>query len=93
MFRGAFEYSGIGMALVEPDGRFRRVNRELCCILGYDETQFASCDSRTSHTPSDLEAGLAGERGAARRTPKLVPAGEAIRSPGWTGVWGLLTSP
>jgi len=38
-FRGAFEYSPIGMGLVTLDGRFLRVNPALCRIGGYDEDE------------------------------------------------------
>jgi PAS domain S-box-containing protein len=34
-FRQAFEFAGIGMAIVGLDGRFERVNAALCEIVGY----------------------------------------------------------
>ena len=34
-FTGAFEGSGIGMALISPDGVYRLVNNALCALLGY----------------------------------------------------------
>src|SRR4051812_19705050 len=36
-FRGTFEDAPIGMAIVETDGRFTRVNASLCRTTGYDE--------------------------------------------------------
>ena len=39
MFRVAFDYSTIGMALVFHTGRWHRVNRSLCEILGYSEAE------------------------------------------------------
>ncbi|MGH7267151.1 MAG: PAS domain S-box protein [Candidatus Rokuibacteriota bacterium] len=38
-FRSAFEDTGIGMALQYLDGRYMRVNRALCRMLGYDELE------------------------------------------------------
>ena len=38
-FRGAFEYSAIGMALVSVQGEWLKVNKELCQIVGYSEDQ------------------------------------------------------
>jgi diguanylate cyclase (GGDEF)-like protein/PAS domain S-box-containing protein len=39
MFRVAFDYSTIGMALVFPTGRWHRVNHSLCEMLGYSEEE------------------------------------------------------
>jgi|GEM_PF-952874 len=36
-FRSAFEYSAFGMSLVSPEGKWLKVNNELCSLLGYDE--------------------------------------------------------
>jgi PAS domain S-box-containing protein len=38
-FRGAFDFSAIGMALVAPGGRFLMVNTSLCEIVGYSRTE------------------------------------------------------
>ena len=38
-FRSAFEYAVIGMALVSETGRFLKVNRSLCEIVGYAESE------------------------------------------------------
>ncbi|RUL82327.1 PAS domain S-box protein [Tautonia sociabilis] len=57
-FRGAFEASAIGMALVGPDGRFIRVNRCLCEILGYTESELLATDFQQITHPEDLDKDL-----------------------------------
>jgi PAS domain S-box-containing protein len=54
-FRGAFEFAAIGMALVAPDGRFLRVNRSLCRIVGYTAEDLMATDFQTITHPDDLE--------------------------------------
>jgi PAS domain S-box-containing protein len=39
LFQTAFDFAAIGMALVSPDGRWLRVNRSLCQIIGYAEAE------------------------------------------------------
>ncbi|HEY2510686.1 MAG TPA: PAS domain S-box protein, partial [Polyangiaceae bacterium] len=41
-FRGAFESVSVGMALLDEGGRFLLVNRALCSMLGYAETELLS---------------------------------------------------
>src|SRR4029453_257806 len=43
-FRTAFDYAAIGMALVSPKGRWLRVNRSLCGIVGYSESELLASD-------------------------------------------------
>ncbi|MBV9210773.1 MAG: PAS domain S-box protein, partial [Acidobacteria bacterium] len=57
-FRGAFDYSSIGMALVYPDGRWLRVNRSICDIVGYSEEELLAIDFQTITHPDDLEKDL-----------------------------------
>jgi PAS domain S-box-containing protein len=38
-FKGAFHCSGVGMALVGPDGMFLQVNEALCKMLGYGQPE------------------------------------------------------
>jgi PAS domain S-box-containing protein len=57
-FRGAFEHSGIGMALVGLDGRFLRSNPETRRILGYSEEELQSGCFQDLTYPEDLERDL-----------------------------------
>jgi PAS domain S-box-containing protein len=41
-FRSAFEFSGNGMAIVSLQGRWIKVNKELCTITGYSEQELLS---------------------------------------------------
>jgi PAS domain S-box-containing protein len=54
-FRGAFEFAAIGMALVAPDGRWLRVNRSLCRIVGYTAEELMATDFQAITHPDDLE--------------------------------------
>jgi len=70
-FRLAFEAAPIGMAIVDIDGRYLRVNPELCRLFGYTEAEL-----KTKHfyeiTHSDLHE-------AARKTNAQLVSGELDR--------------
>ncbi len=57
-FRTAFESAAIGMAIVSPDGRFRKVNRALCELLGYEAPELTRLTFQEITHPDDLEADL-----------------------------------
>jgi diguanylate cyclase (GGDEF)-like protein/PAS domain S-box-containing protein len=57
-FRGSFESAATGMALVGTDGRFLRVNRSLCEILGYPERELLGKTFQEITHPEDLDADL-----------------------------------
>jgi diguanylate cyclase (GGDEF)-like protein/PAS domain S-box-containing protein len=57
-FRGSFERAATGMALVGTDGRFLRVNRSLCEILGYPERELLGKTFQEITHPEDLDADL-----------------------------------
>ncbi|MEO5376418.1 MAG: PAS domain S-box protein [Magnetococcus sp. DMHC-6] len=54
-FRGAFETSAIGMALVSPQGQFLKVNQALCTIVGYEEEELLASNSKFFSHFDDLE--------------------------------------
>ncbi|TKC09430.1 PAS domain-containing sensor histidine kinase [Pedobacter frigoris] len=53
-FKLAFEHSLIGMALLTPDGAFKRVNRSLCDMLGYSEAEMKQLNIREITHSEDL---------------------------------------
>jgi PAS domain S-box-containing protein len=57
-FRGAFENAAIGMALVAPDGRWLRVNRAVCEIVGYSEQEMLERSFQDITHPDDLDTDL-----------------------------------
>jgi len=68
-FRGAFERSGIGMAIVGADGNWLQANESLCRILGYSEGELLKKTFQELTHPEDLgphlrllEETLAGKR-------------------------------
>jgi PAS domain S-box-containing protein len=57
-FYGAFEYAAIGKALVAPDGRWLRVNRALCDIVGYRAEELLKIDFQSITHADDLDTDL-----------------------------------
>ncbi len=58
LFRHAFGDAPIGMALVSPAGRWLKVNRAICEIVGYSEAELLSSDFQTITHPEDLDTDL-----------------------------------
>lgn len=59
MFRIAFDYSAIGMALVFNTGRWHRVNRSLCDLLGYTESELLDREFQDYVHPDDRLTSMA----------------------------------
>jgi two-component system, sensor histidine kinase and response regulator len=55
-FRRAFDDAPTGMALVAPEGRFLRVNRSLCELVGYAEADLLARSFQDITHSDDLEA-------------------------------------
>jgi two-component system, cell cycle sensor histidine kinase and response regulator CckA len=53
-FAGAFEFAPNGVALVAPDGRWLKVNRALCDLLGYSEAELLKLTFQDITHPADL---------------------------------------
>ncbi|MFE5320435.1 PAS domain S-box protein [Paenibacillus sp. NPDC056579] len=58
LFRNAFDYAAIGMALIDLNGRWLKVNRALCGIIGYSEEELLSTDYQSLTHPDDLDMNL-----------------------------------
>jgi diguanylate cyclase (GGDEF)-like protein/PAS domain S-box-containing protein len=52
-FRNAFDHAA-GMALISPEGQWRRVNGSLCHILGYSEQELLATNFQEMTMPDDL---------------------------------------
>jgi PAS domain S-box-containing protein len=59
LFQNAFEFAAIGMALVSPEGKWLRVNRSICEITGFSETELLERTFQDITHPEDLDADLA----------------------------------
>ncbi len=59
MFRLAMNNAPIGMALVSPEGKWLRVNRAICELVGYSEGELLVTDFQTITHPEDLDKDLA----------------------------------
>ena len=57
-FRSAFAYAPIGIGLVSRHGKWLKVNKALCEILGYDADELLSMDFQAMMFPEDLGSTL-----------------------------------
>ena len=55
-FRATFEQAAVGIAHVAADGRWLRVNRRLCDIVGYSREELLASDFAAITHPDDLAA-------------------------------------
>ncbi len=58
LFRDAFVHSPLGLALVSPEGNWRRVNAALCQIVGYTDEELRATTFQAITHPDDLPADL-----------------------------------
>jgi len=57
-FRSAMENASIGMALVAPDGKWLKVNKAICNLVGYSRAELLDIDFQTITHPDDLKKDL-----------------------------------
>ncbi len=54
-FASAFDYSGIGMAIISPDGKWLDVNKVLCQLTGYVKDELLQLNINDITHPADVE--------------------------------------
>lgn len=59
LYRSTFELAAVGVAHVSPEGRWLRVNRKLCEIVGYSEAELLRLTFQDITHPDDLATDLA----------------------------------
>ncbi|MFN4149941.1 MAG: PAS domain S-box protein, partial [Candidatus Sericytochromatia bacterium] len=57
-FKNAFEYSSIGIAIVDLDGKFLKINSAISYITGYSEEELLNITFQDITHPDDLETDL-----------------------------------
>jgi diguanylate cyclase (GGDEF)-like protein/PAS domain S-box-containing protein len=86
-FRAAFEEAPIGMALIDLDGRFMRVNRAYSEITGYDAAELeGSATTRVTATAED-ERGTAAMRALLAGETTHYSADRQLRHAGGRLIW------
>ncbi len=58
LYRSTFELAAVGVAHVSPEGRWLRVNKKLCDIVGYSESELLKLTFQQITHPDDLPADL-----------------------------------
>ncbi len=74
-FRGTFDASWLGLAIIQPDGRWLRVNPQFSAIVGRVEAELIALDMASLVHPDDRERFgvlIAGRAGAAAEVIRLV---------------------
>jgi PAS domain S-box-containing protein len=57
-FRATFEQAAVGIAHVSPEGRFLRINKKFCDIVGYSEDEMLALTFQDITHPEDLDDDL-----------------------------------
>jgi diguanylate cyclase (GGDEF)-like protein/PAS domain S-box-containing protein len=90
-FRQTFELAGSGVAHVSLDGRFLRVNRSLCRILGYPEHELVGRAVQDISHPEDRHATDAARQHVRMGEADWIRAQKRYLRKGGTVVWVELT--
>ncbi|MCE2510033.1 MAG: PAS domain S-box protein [Alphaproteobacteria bacterium] len=90
-FRSAFEAAPHGFALVDPEGKFIKVNRALCEFTGYDEAELLAKNFEAITHPDDLEKDLAHFRQTLAGDISTYQMEKRYLHKAGHAVWGLLS--
>ncbi len=91
LYRSTFENAPIGLAHVSPEGKWLRVNRQLCDILGYSQEELLNLTFHDITHPEDLARSIAaGEDLRAGRSDRFSGRKRCLRKDGLI-VWVNLT--
>ncbi|MDQ7832809.1 MAG: PAS domain S-box protein [Desulfovibrionaceae bacterium] len=90
-FRSTFEQAAVGMCHVLPDGRFLRVNEQLCRLLGYSRQELAECAIRDVTFQDDQEMADDAMRNILLGHTETHTLEKRLRRKDGTMVWGLVT--
>ncbi len=90
-FRGAFEHTAAGMALVSMDGRFTRVNDALCRMLGYTTEELRARRVKDVTHPDDTEESMARLDNLVCGLHKVFTMEKRYLHQDGTVLWGLTT--
>ncbi len=91
-FRGAFEGSAVGMAMVGLDGRFIRVNRRFADMCGRAGDELCTLDWRAITAREDQEAGEKLEADVVAFPGRTHHVERRIDRPDGTQIWVLMSS-
>lgn len=91
LYRSTFENAPIGIAHISPEGKWLRVNRQLCDILAYSQEELLNLTFRDITHPEDLaQSRSAGEDLLAGRSDRFSGRKRCLRKDGLI-VWVNLT--
>jgi PAS domain S-box-containing protein len=91
-FRQAFEDGPVGIALVDSNLQFVRVNRVLCDTLGYSEQELIGKSIEFTTHPEDVEATMTVARAIFRGEPPGHSFEKRYRKKDGSFFWGRLTA-
>ena len=91
MFRSIFEGSPLGMATCDPDGRFLRVNKSFCNMIGYTEVELLPMTYKDITPPDIVAADAAAVQKVLRGELPVYRTEKQYVRKGGDRVWGRVT--